>query len=150
MKQQARLHRLMATVFFLLGCVSCCYAQEKESTLSQVDLLTKIVGFLGMVGGFFLAYMQVSLANKVEKVKGEFTTAIYQMKNELTETLHKEIARMEDKNSLFGKDFELKMATKEDLKNSKEVYTGQQELIKEQLNGVKGQLDLITKMFKDK
>lgn len=150
--KQATLHRILATIFFMIGCLGClsCYAQVKDSSMSGIDFMTKVVGFLGMLGGFFLAYMQVSLANKVEKVKGEFTTAIFQIKSDLTETLHKEVAKMEDKFALFGKDMELKMATKDDLRNDKEMYAAKQDLIKLQLDSLKGQLDLITKMFKEK
>lgn len=57
---------------------------------------------------------------------------------------------MEDKFALFGKDMELKMATKDDLRNDKEMYAAKQDLIKLQLDSLKGQLDLITKMFKEK
>jgi hypothetical protein len=161
--KQATLHRILATIFFMIGCLGClsCYAQVKDSSLNGIDLLTKIVVFIGTIGGFFLAYMQVRMANEVEKVKREFsngmsqlkegfTTAIFQIKSDMTETLHKEVAKMEDKFALFGKDMELKMATKDDLRNDKEMYAAKQDLIKMQLESLKNQLDLITKMFKEK
>lgn len=146
--KQATIHRILATIFFCIGCLSC-YAQTQQ-VLSQVDSLTKVVGFVGMIGGFFLAYMQVSLANKVEKVKGEFTAAMSQMKIDVIDTLHREIGRLEDKFTLSVKDIKLEMASKSDIKNDQLLYTSKQETTNAKLEGVKNQLELITKYITEK
>lgn len=148
--KQSTAHRVAATFFLTFPCL-VVYAQTKDSAWGQIDTLSKIVGFFGIIGGFFLAYMQVSLANKVEKVKGEFTTAIFEMKSQLTEILHTEISRMQDKVALSIKELEVKMVTKADLASSKEIEVLKQEVAKEQLGSMKEQLNLISKeIFKDK
>lgn len=147
--RQATIHKILATIFFCIACLSG-YAQTAQM-LAQVDPLMKLIALLGTLGGFFLAYMQMSLARKVENAESKFTAAMAQMKSDVIDTLHREISKMEDKISLSNRDIKLEMATKTDLKNDQLLYTSKQETTNEKLEGVKAQLELITKhIFKEK
>lgn len=109
---------------FLAGCTLSVFAQAAPETIgvTQVDMLTKIVGLLMALGGIYLGYSSSRTATKLAELEVKFT-----------KELQREVERIETKIDLSHKGLAVEMATKRDLDNFNKLIQLQFEIINQKL-----------------
>lgn len=140
-------HKIMSLLFFLTSSLSA-FAQVKASSTIEIDALTKIIGALFTIGGFYMAFMQLKMANKIQAMENKFNETLNEMqtkfnislngiKEEFHKTINGETDKLEDKIRLSQKEIESRMATHHDIANFNQVGKLQHEIIQEQLKNLK-------------
>lgn len=129
----------LATIIFMVSFLSV-FAQVKMVETVQLDTLTKIIGIGLTIGGFFMGYMQMRMANKIAEVEAKFNKAIVDVKDVFGKKIETETEKLEGEIKLSGKEIEAKMATRHDIENVKTVIKMQHEITNLQLDSLKGQL----------
>lgn len=123
-------YKILGVMVFMLSSISTvaqvkgAFAQVNGQTV-EVDALTKIIGILLTIAGFFMGYMQLKMAQKIAEVEARFNRTIVEVEKQL-----------ETKISLSGKEIEAKMATRHDIDNIKTVSKLQHENLQLQLKGL--------------
>ncbi len=137
MKQSTQ-YRIMGTVMMLCSSLSA-FAQAQVETV-QIDTLTKIIGIGLTLGGFFMGYMQMKMANKIAEQEAKFNTAMQDLKEKL-----------EAKIILSTKEIELgmsKMATHHDINNMKQIMSMQHEITSEKMKGLEQQMKMAAELLR--
>lgn len=142
--------RISATIFFSGSCL-LLYAQVKVPATLEIDALTKVIGALFTLAGFFVAYMQLKMANQISEVKirfdaklqdvrEDFYTKIDAVEGKLQGEIKSEIGKIQTDVRLAQKEIESRMATHHDIANIRALNTLQGEVTNEKLNGLREQL----------
>lgn len=145
--RQSYQYRIIALLTLLTSSFSA-FAQGKAVASIEIDTLTKVIGILLTIGGFFMGYMQMRMANKIAEVEAKFNAAIAEVKEKFEDILEKETEKLEGKIQLSGKEIEAKMATRHDIDNIKTVMKLQHELTTEQMRNLKEQLNTAARIYK--
>ena len=141
LKQSTQL-KTLAFIWFALS-TSIVAAQGRSLSSNdavQIDTLTKLIGLVIAVGGFFMGYMQMRMAIKVAELEAKMHTALTDIKKEFQLVLDKEVDKLDDKIKLSTKDIETRMATRHDIDNMKTQLKMQHEIQNMQMEGIKEQL----------
>src|SRR5690606_3837379 len=120
LKQSTQL-KTLAFIWFTLSA-SIVVAQSRSINSNdavQIDTLTKLIGLVIAVGGFFMGYMQMRMAIKVAELEAKMHAALTEIKKEFQLVLDKEVDKLDDKLKLSTKDIETRMATRHDIENMK-------------------------------
>lgn len=127
------------------------YAQAKvyASDYVQIDTLTKVIGALLTVGGFFMGFMQLKMANKIAEVEAKFNVALGLVKKDFAEIIDKETEKLETKIQLSGTTIESRMATRHDIENIKTIIKLQHDLTTEQIKSLEKQLNTAARIYKE-
>lgn len=123
-------------------------AQAKVTNTIELDTLTKIVSLLAFLGGLFLAYVSLKTANKIAVLKTEVTETIAKVREDFRGLLHAEVRLLEVQIHTSGKEIEVKMATRHDVNNAKQVYLLHQEVTNLKLKSLEDKLDMAAQIYK--
>lgn len=146
----SNLYKITAIITLLLSSF-IAYAQEQVSHTVELDTLTKGIGIALTIGGFFMGYMQMRMANKIAEVESKFNKAISEVKDIFDNKIEQETKNLENKIAISGKEIEAKMATKHDIDNLKTIIKLEGEISKLSNEGLKEQLRLAASIYrKDK
>lgn len=137
------LFKIVAVFTFTLTYL-CAYAQAKMSDAIQFDALEKIIGIIFTLGGIFLGFMQLKMANKMAELEAKFHKAISSVEEKFSTKMEHETEKLETKISLSGKEIEARMATRHDIDNLKTIMrlngdlaNANNEALKEQLKSLR-------------
>lgn len=111
----------IAGIITLVFTTLSSYAQVKMSDSIQFDSLEKIIGIIFTLGGIFLAFMQLKMANKMAEMEAKIYKVIADTEKAFTKKIEDETDKLETKINLSGKEIEAKMATRHDIDNLKTV-----------------------------
>ncbi len=128
---------------FSLSSIAAVGQSVQPETI-KLDTITKVIGILITIGGFFMGYMQMKLSSKLAEVEARlnialqetkvaFTTLLSNAQGTLNTTIHSEIEKQEAKFALIVKEMQTKMVTVHDINNFKQIVSLQYENIKQQL-----------------
>lgn len=131
-------YKLSGTVTLLLSSLYA-FAQVGRPTV-ELDTLTKVIGIGLTIGGFFMGFMQMRMANKIAEVEARFNKTIGDVKDDFAKKVETETDKLETKISLSGKEIEARMATRHDIDNMKTVAKLQHEMTNLQLGELKQQI----------
>ena len=101
--RQSYQYRIIALLTLLTSSFSA-FAQVKAVASIEIDTLTKVIGILLTIGGFFMGYMQMRMANKIAEVEAKFNKAISEVKEKFEVLLEKETEKLEGKNAKLSDD----------------------------------------------
>lgn len=149
MKQSTQL-KTLAFIWFTLSA-SIVVAQSKtinSNDAVQIDTLTKLIGLVIAVGGFFMGYMQMRMAIKVAELEAKMHAALTEIKKEFQVILDKEVDKLDDKIKLSTKEIEARMATRHDIDNIKTTLKLQHEIQNERMDGIREQLKNAALIYK--
>lgn len=124
------------------------YGQVKLSNTLEIDTLTKVLGLLFAIGGFFMGYIQLKMSNKIAELDARFTKALTEVKEDFKDGLRKETEKLETKIQLSSKEIEAKMATHHDIDNLKTVMKLQHENTQLSNESLKEQLKTAANIYK--
>lgn len=110
------------------------YAQTQ---VVQLDALTKIIGIVMTIGGIFVGFMQMKMANKIAELEARVNRSLETVKDNFEKKIETETEKLEMKISLSGKEIEARMATRHDIDNIKTVVKAQHDITNLQLDGLK-------------
>ena len=96
-------YKIMATITLMLSSLSV-FAQS--TTTVELDTLTKVIGIGLTIGGFFMGYMQMRMANKIAEVEAKFNLSLNMVEKNFGEILHRETAALEAKIALSSKEID--------------------------------------------
>lgn len=116
-----------ALIILLLLISLIVFGQPKDFDTLKIDTITKIIGGAAAIGGFFLGYMQLRMANKIAEVEARFNAALTDAKFSFNQTIKLETEKLEAKFNVIQKEIENKMATRLDIDNLKEIIKMQHE-----------------------
>lgn len=141
MKQSIQ-YRILGLIILLCSSLSAIAQVKIEAggETVQLDTLTKIIGVLLTIGGFFMGYMQMKMATKIAEQEAKFFLAMKILEDKLQAEI-----------KLSAKEIELgmrSMATHHDIKNLQTVMGLQHEITIEKTKSIEKQLELAAELFK--
>lgn len=139
-------YSLFVLIGVLASAVAFCQTEVSGKTSISFDTITKIITTGGIILGAIMTYVTLKTANSISVVKADFQQAINQVKMEFSAALHNESDKMEGKLQLAIKEVQIKMATTHDINGLKQLMMLQHENTKEQIDGLRRQVDIVTKM----
>ncbi len=146
MKQSTQ-YKILSTITFLLTYF-VAFAQVKASTTIEIDALTKIIGVVFTIGGIFMGFMQMRMANKMAELEARFNESINKVEKSFTNALNIVEDKLEIKIALSGKEIEAKMATRHDIDNLKTVIKLQHEISEKTNEALKQQLETAANIYR--
>jgi hypothetical protein len=120
----------LAGVTTLLLTSLCACAQVKMTDSIQFDVLEKIVGVAFTLGGIFLGFMQLKMANKMAEMEAKFNAIISNVRDEFNRKIETETEKLECQIKITSQEIEKKMATRHDVDNLKTIIRLEGEVTK--------------------
>lgn len=131
MKKSAK-YRLIVLLVVLPIIV---FAQSKSEV--EVDTMTKIVGFILMVGGIYNAYVNMQMGKRM----AEFEVKIQNL-------VTHQIEKIDSKLEIAVKDLRLNMASKTDIESLKRDIDKNERHVTEQMSDIKDRLKDAAEIYK--
>ncbi len=127
--------RLSAVMYFLLSALGV-YAQA-QTPIVQLDTVTKVIGIVMTLGGLFIGFMQMKMANKIAELEARVNKSLQAQKEVFEKKIETETEKLETKIALSGKEIEARMATRHDIDNIKTIVKANHDITDFKLEGLK-------------
>ena len=137
-KEFKRAKSLVIITFILLCGASISYAQNMTTSkaVDQIDEMTKVLGFLGIVGGFFIGYLQVRIGIKVAELEIKLTNMINTIRLEMISLVKIEITSLDKKITETTKEIKTEMVTSKEVEALRREEELRHKVVEGELKGI--------------
>ena len=143
MKEIKWIKRLSGITFILLCGASISYAQNMTTSkaVEQIDGITKFLGILGVLGGFFIGYLQVRIGIKVAELEIKLTNMINTIRLEMISLVKVEITSLDKKITETTKEIKLDMVTSKEIDSLRREGELRHKIVEGELKGITKMLE---------
>lgn len=140
-------YKISGIVFLVFSTLSGA-AQVVSSQTIEIDTLTKILGITVTIGGFYMGYTQMKMAQKLAILEAKFNKTIADVKEDFANKIDRETEKLEGKIEISSKNIEARMASRHDIDNLKTIIKLTGDVTSEKMDGLKNQLDQAADLYK--